>query len=110
MISTILNDIEADLHLNGWINAHPRRVGSNKLCLGIAAARNCRDVEFWKVHALLLQAANIQTGKEWCDVAHYNDVSSRTFGDILGVLQIARQLEQVEKIKADAVLQREPVR
>jgi hypothetical protein len=93
-IESTINAAEKTLRLNGWVNGHPRRTPCPQTCMGIALAMHNQtyDVDYFRVHDLMLQAAHIQTGKRWRDIPQYNDAKGRTVEDVWGVFQIAREL------------------
>lgn len=91
---SIIDATEQVIRSSGWANGNPRRMGCSQTCIGIALAMQARsyDVSYFRVHDLLLQAAQIQTGKRWRDVPEYNDDPARTLDDVWGLFKIARDL------------------
>lgn len=89
-VELALEAAERYLRANGWTNGHPIRTGSSQPCIGQALAQG-RTVEYFRLHDLVREAAQIQTGKCWRDVPDYND-APRTIEEVWGVFKIARDL------------------
>lgn len=92
-VDDVLDVTAKILKAEGWVNANPVASGKRGNCLGMAIARAAfGHTEYFKVHAKVLEAAMIQTGRRWRDVPQYNDAPGRTFADVLEVIRIARTL------------------
>ena len=93
-IAAAINDTEEMLHRDGWVNGNPRRLGCSQQCVGIALATVSRKnrIEYYRVNAVLLQAAHIQTGKQWGNITVWNDAEGRTIEDVWDLFRIAREL------------------
>jgi hypothetical protein len=89
-IATVCADAAALLRKEGWLPMNPVRAGKPGFCLAVALATvaHYNWGYYSTIIPLILQAAYIQTGKQWRDIPQYNDAPGRTFEEILAVLDM----------------------